>query len=89
MLFVHGLSKLPDVGFVKLVQRILTELDGTVKVSELKDPKPNQLAEGLSKRPHVLHFLGHGRPGELALGDLTNRELCMVKKFGLGFRADL
>ncbi|NES03304.1 MAG: CHAT domain-containing protein [Okeania sp. SIO2F4] len=75
VLFVHGHpSKLPGVGFVNLVQRILTELDDKVKVSELKDPTQNQLNKALSEKPHILHFLGHGKPGALALGNLSNGE---------------
>ena len=75
MLFVHGHpSKLPDVGFVSLVQKILTELGESVEVKKLKNPTPDKLSEALSKKPHVLHFLGHGQPGALALGDLPNGE---------------
>ena len=71
VLFVHGRpSTLPDVGFASLVQKILTELGEKVKVKELKNPTPDALSKALEEKPHILHFLGHGKRGALALGDL-------------------
>jgi hypothetical protein len=57
-----------------LVQKILTELGEAVKVKELAKPTPDELSHALSEKPHILHFLGHGKPGALALGDLPNGE---------------
>ena len=75
VLFVHGHpSKLPDIGFTSLVQKILTELGEAIEVKELANPTPDGLGESLSEKPHILHFLGHGKPGALALGDLPEGE---------------
>jgi len=75
VLFVHAHpSSLPDVGFTDFVQDILTKIGEAVKVEKLENPTPTELSNALSKQPHVLHFLGHGKPGALALGDQPNGE---------------
>ncbi|MBD2472416.1 GUN4 domain-containing protein [Nostoc sp. FACHB-145] len=74
VLFVHGHPKKLPVGFADRVPKILTELAETVKVKELKNPTPDELSEALKEKPHVLHFLGHGKPGALALGDQPDEE---------------
>ena len=80
VLFVHGHpSKLPDVGFASLISIILTKLGNAVEVKELKNPTPDDLSDALSKKPHVLHFLGHGKPGALAMGDLPDGETLWLK----------
>lgn len=81
VLFVHGHpSKMADVGFDKYVQTVLTELGESVQVKELKNPTPDELARALKNdTPHILHFLGHGKPGALALGDQANREVSWLE----------
>jgi formylglycine-generating enzyme required for sulfatase activity len=84
VLLVHGHpSKLLDVGFTSLVKKILTELGETVEVKELKNPTPDELSEALKEKPHVLHFLGHGKPGALALGDLPDEETSWLEDLSL------
>ncbi|WP_375341421.1 SUMF1/EgtB/PvdO family nonheme iron enzyme [Lyngbya sp. CCY1209] len=76
VLFVCGrLSKLEAVGFVSLVNRVLSELGDSVEVETLDNPTPEILSETLKeKSPHILHFLGQGKKGALALGDLPDGE---------------
>ncbi|NEP83369.1 MAG: CHAT domain-containing protein [Okeania sp. SIO3B3] len=78
VLFVHcHPSALDEVGFTRLVEKTLTELNlnNTVEVNQLNNPKLYRLFKEISdKPPDVLHFLGHGKPGQLALGDLKDGE---------------
>jgi len=77
VLFVCGrLSKLPEVGFFKRVKQVLTELGDGVEVETLENPTPDELSKALQKKkpPHILHFLGDGKPGALALGDWPDGE---------------
>ncbi len=84
VLFVQGHpSKLPDVGFISFVHKILTELGEAVEVKELKNPTPDELSEALSQKPHILHFLGHGKPGALALGNLPDGETSWLEERSL------
>ncbi len=70
VLFVHAHpNDLKDVGFTDFMPEKLAELGQNVQINELKNPMPDEILQALKQKPHVFHFLGHGKPGFLALRD--------------------
>ncbi len=67
VLFIHAHPKNLPVGFEERVSKKIVNLTEKVELTNLANPTTEELREAIKKQPHVLHFLGHGKPGELAL----------------------
>jgi hypothetical protein len=62
-----GMGKIDEKETHELVEQIQGNSRAQLKV--LHDPTYQQLSDAIERdvKPHILHFIGHGRPGELAI----------------------
>jgi CHAT domain len=46
------------------IEKLKDKSPGTIETTQLRQPTKKSLGEHLKKRPHVVHFIGHGRYGK-------------------------
>ncbi len=67
VLLVHAHPEQLPVGFEKQISKKIVKLTEKVELINLENPTREELKDAIKQKPHVLHFLGHGQPSELAL----------------------
>jgi hypothetical protein len=46
------------------IEKLKDKAPGTIETTQLRQPTKKSLGDHLKKRPHVVHFIGHGRYGK-------------------------
>jgi hypothetical protein len=71
LLVVERPAGVPDFGVEEAdgIERAMRDMGRSVRVRRLENATLDDLGRALQERVHVLHFLGHGRPGRLFLAD--------------------
>jgi len=49
---------------IKQIDKLKKQSAGTIETTELRQPTKESLGDHLKSRPHVVHFIGHGRYGK-------------------------